>query len=235
MTREAYSTETRKRILEAATKMFSEAGYRGTGIRQIVAVAGTNLASVNYHFGSKAALYRAAVEAVLADHPMGVGDTLDGLVVDARTCSHVRMFAIRRIRAALRMKDHRPPPLMGWEIVSPALDMPALMEQHLLATERQVAVLLAPMFDAAAPPEQRSFATRWFLQATMPPPPIAAALQRLADKGAAGAVADEAKLDAAAGRLADAALAGVRALAATPAEAVPVDPGQADCGEPDPG
>ena len=49
--------ETRKQILDAAIQQFSKKGFRGTTIAAICQLAGTNIASVNYHFGDKETLY----------------------------------------------------------------------------------------------------------------------------------------------------------------------------------
>jgi len=45
--------ETKANILDAAESFFAEAGFHGTSLRQITERAGVNVASVNYHFGSK--------------------------------------------------------------------------------------------------------------------------------------------------------------------------------------
>jgi AcrR family transcriptional regulator len=50
-----------RRLIEAAGDVFAEKGYEGTTVRDIVARAGTNLNSVNYHFGSKEELYVAVM------------------------------------------------------------------------------------------------------------------------------------------------------------------------------
>ncbi len=44
------------RLLDAAERLFAEDGFHATSMRQITQAAGTNLAAVNYHFGSKQAL-----------------------------------------------------------------------------------------------------------------------------------------------------------------------------------
>ena len=49
-------SDTRVRILDVAGALFSEQGFRAVSLRQITHEAGVNLASVNYHFGSKEAL-----------------------------------------------------------------------------------------------------------------------------------------------------------------------------------
>ena len=50
------------RILDAAEKMFADAGFEGTSLRDIVREAGVNLATVYYYFDSKAGLIAAVIE-----------------------------------------------------------------------------------------------------------------------------------------------------------------------------
>ena len=52
---------TRQRLLEVACQMFAERGYADTTSKEICERAGTPLASVNYHFGSRDALYAAVL------------------------------------------------------------------------------------------------------------------------------------------------------------------------------
>lgn len=52
----------RGRILSAAARLFAARGLAGVGLREITAEAGVNLASVNYHFGSKEKLLEALFE-----------------------------------------------------------------------------------------------------------------------------------------------------------------------------
>jgi len=55
-------SDTKNIILDAAEALFAGEGFANTSLRAITAAAGANLASVNYHFGSKDAL----IEAVFA-------------------------------------------------------------------------------------------------------------------------------------------------------------------------
>jgi len=48
---------TKERLLDAASRLFAERGYQATSVREIADRAGTNVASGNYHYGSKKALY----------------------------------------------------------------------------------------------------------------------------------------------------------------------------------
>lgn len=49
---------------KAIINLFSKHGYDGTSVRAITAHAGVNLGAITYHFGSKEALYDAALAAV---------------------------------------------------------------------------------------------------------------------------------------------------------------------------
>jgi AcrR family transcriptional regulator len=58
---DATSPDTKTRILDTAELLFMEHGYEATSLRQLTAAAGVNLASVNYHFGSKDVLFQAVL------------------------------------------------------------------------------------------------------------------------------------------------------------------------------
>lgn len=53
--------DTKTKILDAAEKLFAERGFSETSLRLITSKAEVNLASVNYHFGSKKELIRAVL------------------------------------------------------------------------------------------------------------------------------------------------------------------------------
>ncbi len=53
---------TKDKILNEAEKLFAEQGFAETSLRMITAKADVNLASVNYHFGSKKTLIQAVFE-----------------------------------------------------------------------------------------------------------------------------------------------------------------------------
>lgn len=50
---------TRDVILDAAEEAFATKGYHGASVRAITTMAGVNIAAINYHFGSKEALFEA--------------------------------------------------------------------------------------------------------------------------------------------------------------------------------
>ncbi len=57
---------TRTAIIEAAMRGFAEKGVEATSIREIAALAGSNVASISYHFGGKEGLRAACAEQIVA-------------------------------------------------------------------------------------------------------------------------------------------------------------------------
>lgn len=55
-------TSTKEKILNVAEELFADHGFSETSLRMITAKAEVNLASVNYHFGSKKTLIQAVFE-----------------------------------------------------------------------------------------------------------------------------------------------------------------------------
>jgi AcrR family transcriptional regulator len=49
--------DTKERILKVALELFSKHGFEGVSTRKIAQVAACNIASLNYHFGTKKKLY----------------------------------------------------------------------------------------------------------------------------------------------------------------------------------
>lgn len=57
---------TRERLLDVATGLFAENGFKRVTVRQIAEAASANVAAVNYHFGDKQGLYNTIVDTVIA-------------------------------------------------------------------------------------------------------------------------------------------------------------------------
>jgi AcrR family transcriptional regulator len=57
----------REQLLTAARRLLEEKGYARITTRDLVAASGTNLASIGYHFGSKAELLNEAIGVVLEE------------------------------------------------------------------------------------------------------------------------------------------------------------------------
>ncbi len=69
---------TRRALLEAGARLFSEAGYDAVSVEDLARKAGVNKALISYHFGGKRGLYVAVLESGFAE----VADRL-GLVGEA--------------------------------------------------------------------------------------------------------------------------------------------------------
>jgi AcrR family transcriptional regulator len=95
-----HAEATRRRLLEAAIRVFSERGYRAGTTREICRRAGSNGAMANYHFGSKDRLYAAALREAVSRRqrqaPVVTDVPTPGTVEEAR----VRLREIVRALAA---------------------------------------------------------------------------------------------------------------------------------------
>lgn len=89
--------ETRERILNTAQRLFAEKGFSKVSLRELTAAAETNLAAVNYYFGSKdqllAALIRRAAKIVHRQR-------MD-MLAEALTCTGSTADKARAILSAL--------------------------------------------------------------------------------------------------------------------------------------
>jgi len=66
-TRVAKGQATRGRLLAEALRLFAVKGFEAVGTRELAAAAGTNSASIAFHFGGKDGLYEAVVRQVAAE------------------------------------------------------------------------------------------------------------------------------------------------------------------------
>lgn len=96
----ALSGSTRARILQAAMRRFARQSYEATGLRDIAADVGVNVAYVHRCFGSKERLFRAALEATLwpdglfAGPGDGLAASLAREVLRQRDGGEIRAFDI---------------------------------------------------------------------------------------------------------------------------------------------
>ncbi|HWR58664.1 MAG TPA: TetR/AcrR family transcriptional regulator [Thermodesulfovibrionales bacterium] len=94
-------TESRKKILNAALKVFSEYSYKGASVRMIARSAGVSVGAVYLYFRSKEALYTTLVKSMLDD----LSEKSKELVKDIKDPAvTMRAFISMRIEYA---KKHR--------------------------------------------------------------------------------------------------------------------------------
>jgi AcrR family transcriptional regulator len=73
------SVDTKTALLDAAKQLVRERGYAGASVRELAAAAGTNIAAVNYHFGTREKLLNQAV----LEHFLEWGERVAEVDVDA--------------------------------------------------------------------------------------------------------------------------------------------------------
>jgi len=87
--------ETRSRLLKAAARLFAERGFEHVSVREICNQAGTNVASVNYHFRDKLGLYRELIGTVAEGMHNGKIAALDagaGQAPEQQLRAYIRRF-----------------------------------------------------------------------------------------------------------------------------------------------
>ena len=105
----ANAVETRQRIIDAASNLFSEKGRDGTSVREIAGMAKVNGAMISHYFGGKEGLYQDCIQALYAEISAGQtafetalagGGSLTEIVV--RTVEAAFLFA-REKRGLIRL------------------------------------------------------------------------------------------------------------------------------------
>jgi AcrR family transcriptional regulator len=74
----ARGDETRRRIIEAAIRLFGERGYEGASTRDIAKQAGVNAPALQYYFDNKEGVYRACAEHIAESIWQHFRPALDG-------------------------------------------------------------------------------------------------------------------------------------------------------------
>lgn len=110
----AGESDARERILAAAIEEFGEAGYDGATIRRIAARAGVDSASVHHHFGTKADLFGAIIDApmrpdlalpeILGGPRAEVGERIMRYVLETWEQPEVRRRGVLLMRTAIGNK-----------------------------------------------------------------------------------------------------------------------------------
>jgi AcrR family transcriptional regulator len=99
-TRRVSMKPTKERLLDAAGEVFADKGFHAATVREICDKAQANLASINYHFGSKDKLYEAVVLHIF-HYAMGkypaVVDRDKALPPEDRLFAFVHRFLLRRL------------------------------------------------------------------------------------------------------------------------------------------
>jgi AcrR family transcriptional regulator len=134
---------TRDRILECAGELFARTGFAETTSKAVAAAAGVDLASINYHFGSRTGLY----QAVLAEaHRRLI--TLDLLENLERADVPARVKLARVIDAfvegALTRRGWHPR-VLGRELFAPSSNLEILVRREALPKIEVIAHVISEL------------------------------------------------------------------------------------------
>jgi AcrR family transcriptional regulator len=155
---------TRLHILETAGQLFAERGFAESTSKEICTRAGTNMAAVNYHFGSRDGLY----EAVLIEaHRQLV--SIDELVSLASVPSDPRL-KLRAFLTHLVELGSQPKAPWGFRVVlrealSPSPAMPVLIRRAVLPKAKLIRGLIGGIMDL---PDDHPSVQRALLFAVLP-------------------------------------------------------------------
>jgi AcrR family transcriptional regulator len=151
----------REQLLAAARRLLEQRGYAHITARDLVAESDTNLASIGYHFGSKAALLNAAIEASFEAWT----DQLAALVMADPAATPIQRGAATWVAVLDNLPARRPIVQSYVEALAQAQREPELREQlaeHYRRARARVAQLVAESLADGTPaddPRCRAIAT----------------------------------------------------------------------------
>lgn len=144
---------TRRRLLEAATRLFAERGLRRVTVREICDEARANVAAVNYHFGDKERLYREVLEVALdqvRDFTRAATSTPAGASAEDKLARYIfaHLTRAQSSLAARRAAEMRE--LFRRELSEPTAYGAYIVEQALKPRLRYLAAVIAELAGPAA-------------------------------------------------------------------------------------
>ncbi len=134
MPESANDYSTRRRLIEAAGRLFAEKGFKETTVRSICEQAGANLAAVNYHFRDKEGLYEEVILSILNNirEEFPVDKDIDGAMSpESRLRTVVRNMLYR-------FNDPKRPAwqgtLLAWERMNPRPTILSIIQEEIKKT-----------------------------------------------------------------------------------------------------
>jgi|TARA_B110000238_G_C16116083_1_gene434904 AcrR family transcriptional regulator len=105
------SLETKKGILDAAERLFSERGFHGTSMRDITALSGSRISLCYYHFGTKDDVLQAVVDRRAEEHMEYMLASLGRAIATYEECVPVSVLIEAFMRPCLERHHNSGP---GW-------------------------------------------------------------------------------------------------------------------------
>ena len=201
---------TRERLVEAATALFADRGFKKVTVREICRASRANVAAVNYHFSDKAGLYREVVTNAI--HAMRETDALsqragEGGSPEEQLRAYVGIFLHRLTESGPHSWIHK---LMAREMEEPT-DALALVKRQVIQPRHEYLSRIIGAIADLPPSDARVIRSVGSLQAQclLFARPMPAQVSKMFAPVAGG-------VQASADHIVDFSLGGIRAVARTP-------------------
>src|SRR3954469_25958549 len=146
---------TRRELLEAASEVFAEVGFRAATVREICQRAGANIAAVNYHFGDKERLYRAVLKetcrTALEKYPADFG-LPPKATPEQRLRAFVHSFLLRIFSQGPGSRHGK---LMAREMIEPTGALDAIVKEDVGPMAAVLTSIVGDLLGPGADPEKR--------------------------------------------------------------------------------
>lgn len=156
--KQSSSAITRQKLLDVATDVFSETGYKTATVRDIVSRAGVNQAAINYHFRGKDALYREVMKN--ASEKISLFDDGASNRTDVTAEAQVRFFMEKMLTS---LSDSANPDLKFIRLLSREMSEPSGVMQAPLKYHEIVMNIVRRFFPTDVPECQVAWAAFWLL------------------------------------------------------------------------
>ena len=141
--------QTRERLLSVAAQLFAEQGFNNVTIREICQVAGANLAAVNYHFRDKLGLYKEVVEmAANAVHQSKIDliEAAESLPPEERLRTYIRLLLHRLLDPE---EDSWMDKLIAREMIDPTPALDLIVEKGIKPTSQRLGGMVAELLNTS--------------------------------------------------------------------------------------
>jgi AcrR family transcriptional regulator len=134
--------ETRQRLLQAATMLFADRGFKNTSVREICELAGTNVSSINYHFRDKLGLYEQVIALVADAMDRAKQEALDAATGETPE-KRLRDYIRHMVRRVMGEEKNWLVDLIGREMAQPSPAFGLIVEKGILPSGRRLAQLVS--------------------------------------------------------------------------------------------
>lgn len=145
---------TRQRLLEAAGEVFAARGFQDATVREICTAAGVNVASVNYHFGDKAGLYKSVLRFANRCAAAGTADVSQG-AGQGQLAAEDRLRLFVRGYIACLTEGGRPSwhtKLIGREMAEPSAMLDEIIDENIRPRSEMLTGIVKDLLGPGASP-----------------------------------------------------------------------------------